>query len=163
MIIEAEKWLTKNELREVAITRWMKPKGFKLSICEFSNKMFGLNLILVHGEIKEFSKFIKDKNDYTCEHESAKALFVWTKNPKSNETEHYIVITECDWYADDYGTICHELHHFTHFGLESIGIDYGRAGEELFAYFQGYFMTSMVKAFQELKKVTSKKIKKRKK
>jgi hypothetical protein len=36
--------------------------------------------------------------------------------------------------------------------LERIGIDYGRGGEELFAYFQGHFMELTIKAFVELTK-----------
>lgn len=157
MMIKQEKFLSKNEMREVIITRWIKPKGYKVSLCEFKNSTFPINLILVFGDIKEFAKLVKERSDYDVEHvNTAQALFVHVKNTVG-EMDNYILITKNEWMADDYGTICHELHHFTHQALEQIGIDYGRAGEELFAYFQGHYMELVCRAFVELRKATRKK------
>lgn len=152
MKIEYEKFLNNIELQEVAITRWIKPKGYDLAVCEFANKMFGLNLILSFGSIQESRRLILSKTKYDIGEESPLALYVWHKDNETGVSTRFLLITENDWTAKDYGTICHELHHFAHNALDTIGVTYGSGGEELYAYFQGYFMELIIKAFQELRK-----------
>jgi hypothetical protein len=41
---------------------------------------------------------------------------------------------------------------FTHYYLRDIGLIYCQESEEAFAYFQGYFMDLVIRAFIELKK-----------
>ncbi len=150
MKILHDKLVTRNENREVTITRWVRPKGYKLAVCEMSCNVFKSSLILCFGKSSEFKKFVKEYADYDCDIENANALYVYTKI--KDETYNFILIQEFDYRAKDFGTLCHELHHFTHLSLERIGIDYGRGGEEVFAYFQGHFMEMIIKAFVELSK-----------
>lgn len=137
-------------MREVVVSRWIKPKGYDLAVCEINSSMFVTSLVLIYGKFDEFKRFVRDRDNYDCDHDNACAMYVTVKT--EGEIRNYILIQQNEWRATDYGTICHELHHFTHRALSNIGIEYGAGGEELFAYFQGYFMEVVIKAFVELKK-----------
>jgi hypothetical protein len=149
-----EKIIVKKENNERVISRWVKPKGYDLAICELYNYMFGVGVTVVFGKMDEAKKFVKDRTEYEIEHDNANAMFVWAKH--ENEDKKFLLFTENNWAAEDYGTICHELHHFTHHVIdEEIGASYGKEGEEFYAYFQGYFMGLVVLAFSELKQQLS--------
>lgn len=154
--IKYDKILVSKERKEQVISEWIKAKGFDLSICTLRCVSLKLNVNLVFGEFEEFKKFIWETYKKEIEYKSANAFFLQFDKPEC--TWNFLLITENDWTAEDYGTICHELHHFTHFGLTEKGISYGEAGEECFAYVQGYFMELVVRAFVELRKAKDKKI-----
>lgn len=149
-----EKIITKKEYTETIISKWIKPKGYDLSMTSISIECLRINVQLVFGEYSEFKKFIKDKHSFDIIHNDCTAMVV-TLN---HEDLHwnYILIRENEWKSEHYGTICHELHHLTHFALTDKGITYGETGEELYAYLQGYLMELVVKAFIELKKAKKK-------
>ncbi len=156
MNIVSEKNLTKNVMKEEVISQWFKPKGFDLSLVTLDNSMFRLTLNVCLGTFDEFKRFIQSTHsDAKIEHDAALAMYVQVK--ESKETFHHILITENDWTASDYGTICHELHHFVHYALDEKGASYGLGGEEIYAYMQGYFMTVIIRAFVELGKANKKK------
>lgn len=155
-----DKALSKAKYTDEIVSSWYKAKGFDLVYCQVWNKMFGLCLNVVYADLDEFARWIKSKHNYTVEKGDALAMYLYIENP-NGEIFKYMLIQTANWTADQYGTICHELHHFTHLALADIGIEYGRGGEELFAYFQGHYMEMVVRAFIELHKIlSSKKIKK---
>lgn len=137
---------------------WLKPKGFDLYLCDVFNPMFDINLMLCFGSLKEFSRYILEREEYVVESKTALAMYVYTN--KNDKRSNYLIFTENEWCAKDYGTIAHELHHFTHFALDAIGVTYGIGGEELYSYFQGYYMELCVLALNELQKSLNKKKKK---
>lgn len=137
-------------LKQEIIGPWYKPKGFDLTFCQLASPMFGFVLNLVYGTYDEWEKFMVKYHDRSKDNADSLAVYCWATDPKTQENVKYLLITQNTWSAKDYGTICHELHHFTHLALDTIGIEYGRAGEELFAYFQGHFMELVVRAFIEL-------------
>ncbi|MGV8131595.1 MAG: hypothetical protein ACP5N7_05855 [Candidatus Pacearchaeota archaeon] len=153
--LQYEKIISKNEFKEVLISKWMKPKGYELEMTQLSLMAFGIYTNLIFGKYSEFKKFIKDKHNFDTEHEACMAMVVQVKD--KGVTWNYMLIQENEWSAENYGTIAHELHHLTHFVLSDKGVNYGEGGEEVFAYIQGYFMELVVRAFIELKKVTKKK------
>lgn len=137
-------------MREVLVTQWVQPAGFDLAVVTLNSQELKISVNLVFGELKEFKKFIASAYDHKVDVEDANALA--TTFTHEGKAWNYLLITKNDWHAEDYGTIAHELHHITHFALEEKGITYGSAGEECFAYVQGYFMELVVRAFMELKK-----------
>lgn len=145
-----EKIISKNEFKEVVISRWIKPKGYQLSMTSIEVAALKITVNLVFGKYDQFKKFIKDNHDFDTVHEACTAMVVTLKD--EGVTWHYMLIQENEWTAEHYNTICHELHHLAHFVLSEKGITYGEGGEELFAYIQGYFMEMVVRAFVELKK-----------
>lgn len=151
-------------MRETAITQWVKPKGYALAITTIRCQALHLHLNLAHGPLKEFKRFIRDEADYQIQHEAATAIYVFTTNESGN-MDHWIDIPENEWCSNNYGAICHELHHFVHQGLDDLGVKYGEGGEEIYAYLQGYFMEQVVRAFVALKKANkpAKKTKKQRK
>lgn len=153
--IAYDKIIVNKERREQVISEWVKAKGFDLSICTVRDIALKLNLNVVFGDFDVFKDFIWNTHKEKITHASANAFFLQMEKPEC--TWNYILITKNDWTAEDYGTICHELHHFTHGGLQEKGIEYGSAGEECFAYVQGYFMEMMIRAFMELRKAKKKK------
>lgn len=109
-----------------------------------------MSLNVVFGDFKEFKNFIKNKHDQNIATKHANAMYVGIDEPQC--FWHYINIQKNNWLAEDYGVLCHELHHFVHGALEEKGCIYGSGGEEVYAYMQGYFMELLVRAFIELKK-----------
>ena len=153
--INYDKVLTKKAYDMETISHWVKAKGFDLSICTIHDHSLKLSLNVVYGTFEEFKKFMKKEFDQEIEHKNATAFFIQISKPEC--AWNFMLIQSNNWTAPDYGTICHELHHFTHFGLDEKGISYGSAGEEVYAYVQGYFMEMTVRAFVELHKVLKKK------
>lgn len=149
--MKIEKYLVKKEYKEVVITQWIKPEGYKLAMCSLSCTSMKMDLNLFFGEYSEFKKFIKSEHDFDTEHETCIAMYV--QNKKDGIVYFNMIIQKNDWLAEDYATIVHELHHFIHFALEEKGVNYGTAGEEVYAYLQGYFTELVIRAFVELKKV----------
>lgn len=115
-------------------------------------KMFGLNLVFVVGDYNEFRNYVKFHDDYDIGKKDCGGMYVYT-DEKDGEMKRYLWVPSKDFTSNGYGTLCHELHHFTHQSLGDRGITYGTAGEELFAYFQGYFMELVVKAMVELDRI----------
>lgn len=149
------KTISKNVYKSIIINEWLKPEGFDLSICCVSEPVMKIALNIVYGDYKEFARFIKQQHAYDTEYESCVAMCLQVK--KDGVAWNYINIQNNNWTAEHYGTMVHELHHFTHFALDEKGISYGSAGEELYAYVQGYFMEMLVRAFIELGKIKKKK------
>lgn len=151
------KALTKQTYKLPIVNEWVMQKGYDLKLCAISNHTFNLNLNLVYGSYEEFKKFLKEQFDTPLEHESCVAMVVSGIKDKEGVVWHFMLIQSNDWTAKDYGTLAHETHHFTHFGLGEKGISYGEAGEECFAYVQGYFMEMIVRSFVQLNKICKKK------
>lgn len=150
--VSYEKVLTKKSYEAELITQWVKIKGFDLSACTINDPVMKMSLNLAFGNFDEFKKFMKKDYDKEVVFNDAHAL-AFSFDDKDHTRWNWVLITENDWYAADYGTICHELHHFTHFGLTEKGVNYGEGGEEVYAYTQGFFMEMVVRAFMELKKI----------
>lgn len=148
--IDFEKIISKNEMNETVISKWRKPKGYDLAMCELSVHPLKIYVNLVYGNYKIFKKFVKDKNAFDIEYDECTAICVSFK--KEGIQWHYILIQKNEWRAEDYGTICHELHHLTHFTIGEKGVTYEQGVEEIYAYIQGYFMELVVRAFVELGK-----------
>ncbi len=153
--ITYEKVITKKSYEKQLITQWVKVSGFNLSACTINDPVMKLSLNLVHGTFDEFKAFIKKTYEEDIPFNDASALALSFED-KEHCRWNWVLITENNWYAVDYGTICHELHHFTHFGLTEKGVTYGEGGEEVYAYTQGFFMEMVVRAFQELHKKNKK-------
>lgn len=149
-MIEKYSQITKHEMREVTISRWVIPKGYKLAVCDLKDTIYNQSLTVVLGTTREFRRFIKDSYDYDVDCDSALAFYFQIK--KDGKTSYFMLIQENEWRASDYGNICHELHHFTHYMLDNLGLSYGLGGEEAYAYVQGYYMEQVCRAFVELKK-----------
>lgn len=145
-----QKILVKETLQHEVVSEWVKPDGYNLSCVTIQFPMMKIALNVAFGEYEEFKKFLKKEFDFDTEHADAAAICVAFKHEKTQW--HWINIQTNNWLAQDYGTICHELHHFVHFALGESGIQYGTAGEELFAYMQGQAMELVVRAFLKLKK-----------
>lgn len=154
MKLPYSKLLTKSVMREQVVSEWVRPKGYDLSAVTISLPIFKISLNLVLGDFDEFSRFIKDTFDVECK-DCAKAYFCCF-NDKDKVHWNWILIQRNDWRAEDYGTLAHELHHFVHSALDETGVAYGTAGEEVYAYMQGYFMELVVRAFIMLGKVKKK-------
>lgn len=150
-----EKVISKNELKDALITKWLKPKGYDLAMTSINSEVFAVTVNLVYGKYDEFKKFIKEKHGFDTEFKDCVAMCLRIQD--NGVTWHYVLIQKNEWYAENYGTICHELHHLTHFVLDDKGIVYCRESEEVFAYVQGFFMEMVVRAFMELKKANNKK------
>lgn len=160
--MKIEKDITKKKMTETVISVWSKIKDYDLVACDISVSMFRSNLIFCVGSNKEFARMLLTEHDYKLEG-SGRAFYVYVTNKEGIRT-NYILIQGNDWSAEDYGTIVHELHHFTHIYLQQhVGCSYGEGGEEFFAYFQGYHMELVVSALVELKKALKKSKKKSKK
>lgn len=151
MKIAYQKRITKKTFEKEIISEWFQPKGFDLAIVALSTDALQININLVFGSFEEFKRLCLIQFDHAIEHDSALA-FACNFKDKEGKNWNFLNIQRNDWTAEDYGTIAHELHHITHFSLDEKGIAYGSAGEECFAYVQGYFMELVVRAFQELRK-----------
>jgi len=154
MKIKFDKILVKKTMVEETIGQWVNPKGFNLPIVSISTALYNSTLNVCFGEYREFVRFLKEICDHDIsEHDNPLALFVYFKNKKDEEKDsNWLLITENNWSATDYGTLCHELHHFAFIALDKIGIEQDHKSEEAFAYFQGYFMERVVRSFISLKK-----------
>lgn len=150
MQLEYEKVLVKSTMQEDAIGQWLKPAKYDISIVPLNIPVFKITLNLAYGSFEEFKRFVLTKFEHQIEHHSANAMAISFEH--EGTTWNFINIQKCDWTARDYGTICHELHHATHFSLTNMGVDYGTAGEEVYAYMQGHLMELVVRAFQMLHK-----------
>lgn len=155
------KSITNKEMKVTVIGKWHKFTDYNIYACDITNEMFKTNLILCFGDLKDFARLIKDQDEYDVEHSDALALYCWTT--KNGSRSNYLFFKENNWTAENYGVICHELHHFTHLVLESIGVTYGTAGEELYAYHQGHYMEYVIRALMELQKILNKRVKRLKK
>lgn len=155
------KILVKQTMQEEAVGAWSRPEGFDLACTCIHFPMMRIALNVAFGPFDQFKKFLKKEFDQDTEHESADAMAISFKYEKTQW--HWVNIQKNDWTAEHYGTICHELHHFTHFALGESGIQYGTAGEELFAYMQGRAMELLIRAFIMLKKQEEKQEKRKKK
>ena len=149
------KYLVHKEMKEVVVSRWLQAKHFDLRCVNILAPMFNMTLNVAYGSYDEFKKFLKKEFDVDTEHKNAMAMVVTFEH--ENVCWHWMNIQKNDWTAEDYGVLAHELHHFTHFSLKEKGITYGEAGEELYAYFQGYFIELVVRAFAQLHKTQKKK------
>lgn len=153
MQITYEKQITKKPFLNETISNWYKVSKFDLQICELDFPIFCLRLAVCFGDYAEYQKMLKHYYEREIEGGIAPlACYTWVDDPDTHEKRKFLLITENEWTAKDYGTLAHEIHHFVHLSLKDIGIDYGEGGEELFAYFQGYVMELVVRAFVELKK-----------
>ena len=153
-MLKVKKLFTRDTKEETVISEWYTPNLADILMCEIHNEMFGVSLRLCYGTYEEFKKLLKEAHNYDTGHESCKAMYCWIE--RNGETFKYLLIQKMDWTANDYGTIVHELHHFTHLFMKEIGVDYGEGGEEVFAYFQGYYMELVVRAFMGLTKQKNK-------
>lgn len=159
--IKIGKYITRKTFKEEAISEWFTLKGYTLITCALQNSLFAKAILnVVFGEYEEFKRYIKDTHKYDLGHEDCVAMYVWVFDKERNKHYKYLLIQEVDWTAKCYGTMCHELHHYTHIYLKELGIEYSEGSEEVFAYFQGHFMELLIKAFIELKKALLKKKKK---
>lgn len=158
MILEFEKTLVDRTMAEEVIGPWRKVKGFGLSTVAIKVPVFKITLNVMYGPYDEFKRFILHKFDHQIKHGSANAIAVTFEHEKVRW--NFINIQSCNWTAEEYGTLAHELHHTTHFALEDLGAVYGSGGEEVYAYLQGYLMELVVRAFVQLRKVEDKKKKK---
>lgn len=147
----ANKIITKKTYSERVISEWVKPIGYDLSICTINTKAMEISFNLVYGTFAEFKTFLKKEYNHDIKFNGAHAIVVQFEY--ETVVWNFMLITQNTWTAQDYGTICHELHHLTHFALSDKGVSYGEAGEEVFAYTQGYFMELVVRAFVELHKI----------
>lgn len=164
------KRVTKKRYSRDLISDWIKFNKNKIPICSITDHTLGSTLNVAFGSLEDFKKFLKDQHDQDITINDCIACYAWFNDSKG-VTWHYMLIQDSHWYPQNYGTICHELHHFTHCALEKKGVDQHDSSEETFAYFQGYFMEMVIRAFMMLedstkpkKKVAKKKsTKKRKK
>lgn len=150
MILEFEKTFVKDVMKEEVVGSWVKPKGFHLAAVSLHNSALKLNLNLVYGKFPEFKRFISKEFDETIDHKESLAYYIGFDHKGTRW--HFVNIQKNDWLAEDYGTLAHELHHFVYGALYEKGVEYGRGGEEVFAYIQGHFMELVVRAFLMLKK-----------
>lgn len=159
-----KKVLCRQTMITETISKWYQPAGFDVSLCQLQAPMFGFVFTLIYGKYSEWEKFMYKHHSREADNDNPLAVYAWTIDPSSKEKVKYLLITENNWSGQDYGTIAHELHHLTHMSLDDIGIKYGGSvNEELFAYFQGYFMELVVRAFVALKQATVKPLPKKKK
>ncbi len=144
------KVLVHKEFKEVSVGRWVEITGYNLRAVCIEAPMFRISLNVAFGPYEEFKRFVKTRFDVDVKHSGANAMVVTFEHEKTRW--HWMNIQTCEWTAEEYGTIAHELHHFTHFGLTEMGVTYGEGGEEVYAYFQGYFMERVVRSFAILAK-----------
>jgi hypothetical protein len=148
MSIKTERFFTRTEVTERAISRWAKIKGFKLSVVTLSEPTFRTTINLVLGEHEEFKKYVLQQHQYVLKTKNPAALYM-----RHEDGATYILLNpRVDFTASDYGEMVHELHHFAHDALDRQGMDYTRDGEEAFAYVQGYYMELMCRALVILRK-----------
>jgi len=148
---------TTKEFRTSLISKWVYEKKHNLYVCTIYEQTLGIALNLVYGKLDDFNKMIKEKHGIDTTVGSCVALALHFKDDTTKIGWNFVLIQENGWYAKDYGTICHELHHATHFAINEKGITYGDGGEELYAHTQGFFMEMVVRAFVELNKILGKK------
>lgn len=144
--------VTRKEYTPPAIGKWMEPAGYDLCVCDIQIHALCLSFHLCFGNLDEFWRYAKEHSGLDRDDGVYEALCAFIENPDGGENIRYILITENNWAAEDYGTICHELHHAIHFALNDKGVKYGDAGEEIYAYLQGHLMELVVRAFLELKR-----------
>lgn len=153
------KVIERKRMKEQSIGQWLKPHKYNLYIVDVSCSLYGLNLQLCFGPMLEFSRYIKEKHDREVDHENAKAMYCWyTVDGIQNK---YLILTENEWGAEDYGTMAHEVHHVVSYSLADVGISHSKDSEEAYAYFQGYLMERVIRAFVMLNKSLSKRRKKK--
>jgi len=148
--MKLEKTLVKKTFTEVSISQWIKPEGYKLAMCALNLPAFKITLNLFFGEFNEFKRFLKEESNFETNVENCIAAVASIQ--KDGIVYHNMIIQQNDWTCENYNTIVHELHHFTHFALKHIGVNYSDDSEECYAYIQGYFMELVCRAFLELKK-----------
>jgi hypothetical protein len=157
--------LNKKSMRETTISEWCRPEGYDLSAVSLSSPLYTSTLNLLYGPYKEARRYIQQRCEYDIGDKEPKGMFVYSHDKLDKEFEgriYFLIILKNEWMAEDYATIVHELHHFTHIALHNIGIKHCEDSEEAFAYFQGYFMERVIRSFMELKRIkTPKKLKKR--
>lgn len=150
--------ITKTQMDETTISRWVRPEGHDISVVTLSEPVYGTSINVLHGKYSEAGKYIKYRTEYEIGAKATKGSFVYAHDKITDGGPiYFMIIPQNDWCADDYSTIVHELHHFTHYALGNMGIEHCKESEECFAYFQGYFMDKIVRAFVELKKTNKKK------
>ncbi len=146
--LKTDRYLTRTEMRDVLITRWVKLKGFKLSLVSISDPTFKTTLNVVLGEHEEFKSYVLQQHKYVLKSKNPQALYF-----RHEEGGCYILLNpRMDFTSSDYGDMVHELHHFTHDVLSLQGMDYTPEGEEAFAYLQGYYMEMLCRACVMLRK-----------
>lgn len=145
------KYLSRKTYNPEVIAEWVKPKGFDLAITCIKDLTFNLSINLVFGDFHEFKKFIKNEYELDLEHDNARAYALRFSKPECDW--NYLLISDLDWRAQDYGTIAHEVHHMTHFALKDKGLTHSSDSEESFAHFQGFLMEMIIRAFVEYKKI----------
>lgn len=155
MKITLDKVISKNTYQLEAIGEWYKPKGYDLAMTNIDCDALKINVNLVYGTLDEFKKMILHQFNEKVEVVSCIAMYIQIE--ENSKPWHFVLIQGNEWTAQDYGTICHELHHLTHHALEEKGVTYGTGGEEIYAYVQGHFMELVVRAFVEYKKASKKK------
>lgn len=156
MKITIDKIISKNVYKTELIGQWFKPKGFDLSMTAINCPSLKICVNLVHGSFTEFKRMIYLQFGEDLKTDSCVA-FACSLKDKNGTQWNFVLIQENEWTAEHYGTLAHEIHHLTHFSLEEKGVTYGMGGEEVYAYLSGFFMEMIVRAFQELKRTTSKK------
>lgn len=105
------------EYAPTSVSKWTRPRGYDLWLCELTLHPLSLQYTLVCGALLEFQRYLREECSHTVEVEPREvALYVY------GDSQRYIVIPQNAWTPDDHGTISHELHHATHLGLESNGI-----------------------------------------
>lgn len=150
------KTLTKQTRKVTTINEWLQPVGYKLHVCCLSSEMFGQSLNLVIAEEDEFKRWMRDEFKEEVKNRNYEALFYQFEDKEKHCQTNMMNLKKVDFYARDYGVLCHELHHFAHFALDEMGVTYGMGGEEVYAYMQGYFMELCVLAFNEYRKIKKK-------
>jgi hypothetical protein len=156
MTIKHDKILVKKTREEEVITYWIKPKGFDLSMTTLTLPVLKLSLNLALGSLEEFKRFCKSEYGNEIDIHDCNACVISFRAEDGTQW-HWMLCTKQSWYAEDYGVMAHELHHFVHAGLDEKGCTYGAGGEEIYAYIQGYFMELVVRAFMMLGKPKGKK------
>lgn len=150
MKIPMQKVIIRDTMKEEVISVWVQPKGFDLKCVCLTVPALKLSLNLAYGPYTEFKKFLKKEFDQDTEHKDCNAMAITFE--KNGTSWHWMNIQVNTWRAEEYGTICHELHHVTHFMLSKMGVEYSMAGEEVYAYLQGYLMELVIRAFVMLDK-----------
>lgn len=152
-------------MQEEAIGPWVAPKDFDdLSCVAIHIPVFKISLNVAVGDFDRYKEFMQRQfgQEIKAHAESTRAFFCAFTHEGSDW--NWIFLPEMGWFSSDWGTLCHELHHFTHAALQKTGIEYCKEdSEELFAYVQGHSMTLLVRAFIELRKAIRRKRTKREK
>lgn len=147
------KTLNRKVYKLTAITEWATPHGYDLKIVTLAVDAFKMALNLAIGPFSEFKKFIgKEYEDDISVSNTPNGMCVAID--AKGTVFHFVWLPSVEWTSEWYGTLVHELHHFTRNAYSEKGMEYHRSSEEAFAYLQGHMMELACRALHELDKST---------